>query len=116
MTPGWRSTMAPMCCTAPNHVGRQANSGIPTLELLPGVVAAAGSTPVMFDSGVRDAADAVIALPRGATAVGIGRPYAYALILRRHREPDPLPEMFLAELDLCMAICGFKDIASLKDA
>jgi hypothetical protein len=23
---------------------------------------------------------------------------------------------FLAELDLCMAICGFKDIASLKDA
>ena len=33
----------------------------------------------MFDSGARDATDAVIALARGATAVGIGRPYAYAL-------------------------------------
>jgi lactate 2-monooxygenase len=28
-----------------NHGGRQANSGISTLELLPGVAAAAGSTP-----------------------------------------------------------------------
>jgi isopentenyl diphosphate isomerase/L-lactate dehydrogenase-like FMN-dependent dehydrogenase len=23
---------------------------------------------------------------------------------------------FLAELDLCMAVCGFKDIATLKEA
>jgi len=23
---------------------------------------------------------------------------------------------FLAELDLCLAVCGFKDIASLKNA
>jgi hypothetical protein len=36
-------------------------------------------TPVMFDSGARDATDAVIALARGATAVGIGRPHPYAL-------------------------------------
>jgi isopentenyl diphosphate isomerase/L-lactate dehydrogenase-like FMN-dependent dehydrogenase len=36
-------------CT--KHGGRQANSGISTLQLLPGVVKAAGSTPVMFDSG-----------------------------------------------------------------
>jgi lactate 2-monooxygenase len=64
-------------CT--NHGGRQANSGISTLQLLPGVVKAAGSTPVVFDSGVRDATDAVIALALGATAVGIGRPFAYAL-------------------------------------
>jgi lactate 2-monooxygenase len=101
-------------CT--NHRGRQANSGIPTLELLPGVVAAAGSTPVMFDSGVRDATDAVIALARGATAVGIGRPYAYALSYGGAESLTHFLHSFLAELDLCMAICGFKDIASLKDA
>jgi len=40
-------------CT--NHGGRQANSAVSTLQLLPGVVKAAGSTPVMFDSGVRSA-------------------------------------------------------------
>ena len=51
-------------CT--NHGGRQANSGISTLQLLPGVVKAAGSTPVMFDSGVRDATDLIIALALGA--------------------------------------------------
>src|SRR5277367_6017202 len=58
-------------CT--NHGGRQANSAVSTLQLLPGVVKAAGSTPVMFDSGVRSATDAIIALALCATAVGIGR-------------------------------------------
>jgi len=101
-------------CT--NHGGRQANSGISTLELLPGIVAAAGSTPIMFDSGVRDATDAVIALARGATAVGIGRPYAYALSYGGTESLTHFLKSFLAELDLCLAICGFKNIASLKEA
>ena len=78
-------------CT--NHGGRQANSGISTLQLLPGVVKAAGSTPVMFDSGVRYATDAIIALALGATAVGIGRPYAYALSYGGAEKLDPLPEV-----------------------
>ncbi len=101
-------------CT--NHGGRQANSGISTLQLLPGVAAAAGSHPVMFDSGVRNATDAVIALALGATAVGIGRPYAYALSYGGTESLTHYLKSFLAELDLCLAICGFKDIASLKQA
>jgi lactate 2-monooxygenase len=99
-----------------NHGGRQANSGIPTLQLLPGVVQAAGSTPVMFDGGVRSATDAVIALALGATAVGIGRSYAYALSYGGTESLTHYLKSFLAELDLCLAICGFKDIASLKEA
>ena len=43
--------------------------------------AVAGRIPVLFDSGIRSGADAVIALALGATAVGIGRPYAYALAI-----------------------------------
>ena len=101
-------------CT--NHGGRQANSGISTLQLLPGVVEAAGSTPVMFDSGVRDATDAVIALAMGATAVGIGRPYAYALSYGGAESLTHYLKSFLAEFDLCLAVCGFKDIAALKAA
>ena len=46
----------------------------------------------MFDSGARHATDAVIALARGATAAGIGRPYARP-VLRRRRAPDPLPAL-----------------------
>jgi lactate 2-monooxygenase len=101
-------------CT--NHGGRQANSGISTLELLPGILAAAGSTPVMFDGGVRDATDVVIALAMGATAVGLGRPYAYALSYGGAESLTHFLKSFLAELDLTLAICGFKDIASLKAA
>jgi len=101
-------------CT--NHGGRQANSGISTLQLLPGVVKAAGSTPVMFDSGVRDATDAIIALALGATAVGIGRPYAYALSYGGTESLTHYLKSFLAEFDLTLSICGFKDIASLKAA
>jgi lactate 2-monooxygenase len=101
-------------CT--NHGGRQANSGISTLELLPGILAAAGSTPVMFDGGVRDATDVVIALAMGATAVGLGRPYAYALSYGGAESLTHFLKSFLAELDLTLAICGFKDIGSLKAA
>ena len=36
---------------------------------------------MLFDSGVRSGADVVKALALGATAVGIGRPYAYGLAL-----------------------------------
>ena len=101
-------------CT--NHGGRQANSGISALQLLPAVVKAAGSTPVMFDSGVRNPTDAIIALALGATAVGIGRPYAYALSYGGAESLTHYLRSFLAELDLCLAICGFKDIATLKQA
>jgi isopentenyl diphosphate isomerase/L-lactate dehydrogenase-like FMN-dependent dehydrogenase len=101
-------------CT--NHGGRQANSGISALQLLPGVVKAAGSTPVMFDSGVRDATDVIIALALGATAVGIGRPYAYALSYGGADSLTHFLKSFLAELDLCLAVCGFKDIATLREA
>ena len=57
----------------------------------------------MFDSGARHATDAVIALARGATAAGIGRPYARP-VLRRAERLTHFLHSFLAELDLCMAI------------
>src|SRR5271167_1571920 len=101
-------------CT--NHGGRQANSAVSTLRLLPGVVKAAGSAPVMFDSGVRSATDAIIALALGATAVGIGRPYAYALSYGGVESLTHYLRSFLAELDLCLAVCGFEDLAALKEA
>ena len=46
----------------------------------------------------------------------IGRPYAYALSYRGTESLHHFLHSFLAELDLCMAIYGFKDIASLKEA
>jgi lactate 2-monooxygenase len=63
-----------------NHGGRQIDQSVPTLEALPAVVdRVAGRVPVVFDSGIRQGADALIALALGATAVALGRPYAYGL-------------------------------------
>jgi lactate 2-monooxygenase len=64
-----------------NHGGRQANGGNPALDMLPAVLKAAGAIPVMFDSGIRSGTHVVKALAMGATAVGVGCPYAYGLAL-----------------------------------
>jgi lactate 2-monooxygenase len=89
------------------HGGRQANGGLPALDCLPGVVAAADGLPVLFDSGVRSGADIVKALALGASAVGIGRPYAYGLALGGTDGVVHVLRSLLAEADLIMAVDGY---------
>jgi lactate 2-monooxygenase len=96
-----------------NHGGRQANGGLPTLDALPGVVEAADGLPVLFDSGVRSGADVVKALALGATAVAIGRPYAYGLALGGTAGLVHVLRSLLAEADLIMAVDGYPNLASL---
>jgi lactate 2-monooxygenase len=98
------------------HGGRQANGGLPALDALPGVVEAADGLPVLFDSGVRSGADAVKALAMGATAVGIGRPYAYGLALGGVDGLVHVLRSLLAEVDLTMAVDGYPTLASLTPA
>jgi lactate 2-monooxygenase len=97
-----------------NHGGRQANGGAAAIDMLPGVVAAAGKTPVLFDSGVRSGTDVVKALALGATAVGVGRPYAYGLALDGVDGVVHVLRCLLAEADLLMAVDGYPTLADLK--
>lgn len=97
-----------------NHGGRQANGGGAALDWLPEVVAAVdGRAPVVFDSGVRTGSDVVTALALGATAVAVGRPYAYALA--HGGVPGLVHQLraMLAEADLLMAVDGYPTIADL---
>jgi lactate 2-monooxygenase len=98
------------------HGGRQANGGIACLDMLPAVVETAGKTPVLFDSGVRTGSDIVKALALGATAVGIGRPYAWGLALDGTDGIVHVLRCLLAEADLLMAIDGYPTIADLRSA
>jgi lactate 2-monooxygenase len=98
------------------HGGRQANGGLAALDALPEVVAAADGAPVLFDSGIRSGADIVKALALGATAVGIGRPYAYGLALGGADGIVHVLRSLLAEADLIMAIDGYPTIADLSPA
>ncbi len=99
-----------------NHGGRQANGGIAAIDMLPGVVAAAGRTPVLFDSGVRSGSDVVKALALGAAAVGIGRPYSYGLALDGAAGAAHVLRCILAEADLLMAVNGYPDLAAVRAA
>jgi L-lactate dehydrogenase (cytochrome) len=90
-----------------NHGGRQVDGSIAALDALPGVVdAVPESLPVLFDSGIRSAADAFVALALGARAVLLGRPYVWALAVAGEEGVAELLRGFLAELDLTFALTG----------
>lgn len=97
-----------------NHGGRQANGGLAAIDMLPAVVEASGTVPVLFDSGVRSGSDVVKALAMGARAVGIGRPYAYGLALDGTDGVAHVLRSILAEADLLMAVDGYPTIDDLQ--
>jgi lactate 2-monooxygenase len=77
------------------------------------VLEAADGMPVLFDSGVTSGADIIKALALGATAVGIGRPYAYGLALGGVEGVVHVLRSILAEADLIMAVNGYPTLADL---
>ena len=96
-----------------NHGGRQVDGAIGSLDALPGIVAAAGELPVLFDSGVRTGADAVKALALGAAAVLLGRPWVYGLALGGQVGVEHVLRAFLADLDLQLGLSGHGSVGEL---
>lgn len=97
-----------------NHGGRQIDQSVPTLEVLPEIAdRVAGAVPVIFDSGIRGGADAFIALALGATAVAIGRPYAYGLGIAGEEGVREVVRNHLAELDITLGLSGFVAVAEV---
>ncbi len=94
-----------------NHGGRQLDGAIGSLDALPAVAQRiAGRVPILFDSGVRSATDAIKALALGASAVAIARPYVYGLALAGEVGVREVLRNFQAELDLSMAVAGLTSI------
>lgn len=101
-----------------NHGGRQIDASVPTLAALPEIVERVkGRVPIVFDSGVRGGADAFIALALGATAVALGRPYAYGLGIAGEAGVREVLRNVLAELDITLGLSGHTAIADVtRDA
>jgi lactate 2-monooxygenase len=98
-----------------NHGGRQVDGAIASLDALPAVAeTVAGRMPVLFDSGIRGGADVFKALALGATAVCIGRPYAYALALAGERGVREMLRNLRADFDLAMGLAGSASVAEIS--
>src|SRR5579863_5111586 len=97
-----------------NHGGRQVDGAIAALDALPGVVAAVkGRIPVLFDSGIRRGSDALKALALGAKAVLLRRPYLWGLAVAGEQGVRDVTLNFLADLDLTLALSGYRSPAEL---
>ncbi len=100
-----------------NHGGRQVDGAISAIEALPGIVEAVrNKVPVLIDSGFRGGADVFKALALGASAVGIGRPYCYALALNGAAGVAELLNNWAADLELTMGLAGCKNVEEIRAA
>jgi lactate 2-monooxygenase len=97
-----------------NHGGRQVDGAVSTLEVLPGIVKTVnGRVPVLLDSGIRSGADAFKAIALGATAVCIGRPYAYGLAVAGSRGVYEVMRNYMAEFELTMGLSGCRSVSDI---
>ncbi|HTW54955.1 MAG TPA: alpha-hydroxy acid oxidase [Thermoplasmata archaeon] len=90
-----------------NHGGRQLDGAPATLEVLPEIAAAVGRrVEVYLDGGVRRGSDVLVALARGARAVGLGRPILWALSVGGERAVAEYLGLLRAELLAAMVLTG----------
>jgi isopentenyl diphosphate isomerase/L-lactate dehydrogenase-like FMN-dependent dehydrogenase len=100
-----------------NHGGRASETGRSTIEALGEVVdAAATRVPVLIDGGFRRGTDAFKALSLGARAVGIGRPYVWALSAFGQQGVERVLDILRAELQLTMRQMGTPTIRQITRA
>ena len=99
-----------------NHGGRSDDSGRATIDALPEIIEAAGSMPVLVDSGFRRGTDIVKALALGAKAVGIGRPCLWGLGAFGQEGVERVLELLRAELRVAMQQLGAPSLKDLTPA
>lgn len=95
-----------------NHGGRQLDSSVAPLRVLPGIVQACPEVPVMIDSGFRRGTDVLKALALGAKFVFVGRPFNYAAAVAGEAGVDRALALLQTEVSRNMAMLG---VSSLDD-
>jgi 4-hydroxymandelate oxidase len=97
-----------------NHGARNLDSVVPTIEALPGIAERIGARiPILVDGGIRRGTDLVKSLARGATAVLIGRSYAYALSVGGAEGVTHCLRLLRAEFEDALALVGAASVADL---
>jgi L-lactate dehydrogenase (cytochrome) len=89
-----------------NHGGRQLDSTVSPMRVLPGIVKACPDIPVMIDSGFRRGTDVLKALALGARFVFVGRPFNYAAAVGGEDGACKGISLLRAEVSRDMAMLG----------
>lgn len=99
-----------------NHGGRQVDGAVGTLDMLPAIREAVGARmPLLLDGGIRGGADVFKALALGATAVCIGRPYAYGLAIGGAQGVQEVVQNLLADFELTMGLAGCTCVREINE-
>jgi L-lactate dehydrogenase (cytochrome) len=98
-----------------NHGGRQLDSAISPIAVLPAVKAAAGDMTVILDSGVRRGGDVLKALALGADFTLVGRPFLFAVSLAGIDGVRHAAALLAAEIDRDMAMLGLGSLADIDE-
>jgi L-lactate dehydrogenase (cytochrome) len=97
-----------------NHGGRQLDGAPSSIEALPAIVEAVGKQiEVWMDGGVRSGQDVFKAWALGARGTLIGRAFLYGLGALGEAGVTRCLEVIAKELDLTMAFCGHRNLASV---
>jgi L-lactate dehydrogenase (cytochrome) len=97
-----------------NHGGRQLDTTVSALRVLPEVVAACPEIAVMMDGGIRRGTDALKALALGARFVWVARPFNYAAAIAGNAGVKHAIALLASEIDRDMAMLGVRAIAELS--
>ena len=97
-----------------NHGGRQLDGALSSIRALPAIMDAVGDkVEVHLDSGIRSGQDVLKALAMGAKGTYIGRAFVNGLGAMGEKGVTTALEVIHRELDLTMALCGRRDVATL---
>jgi isopentenyl diphosphate isomerase/L-lactate dehydrogenase-like FMN-dependent dehydrogenase len=97
-----------------NHAGRQVDGAVASLDALEQIVDAVGDhTCIMFDSGVRGAADVFKALALGARFVFVGRLWVWGLSIMGEAGVRHVMRGLLADFDILLNVAGYKTISDI---
>jgi isopentenyl diphosphate isomerase/L-lactate dehydrogenase-like FMN-dependent dehydrogenase len=98
-----------------NHGGRSLDCAVPTLDALPGVVAAIGAQAEVFvDSGIRRGSDIAKAIVLGATGVLVGRAPLYGLAIGGQAGAEHAIGLLKSEFVRVMGLCGAAHVPELN--
>jgi (S)-mandelate dehydrogenase len=99
-----------------NHGGRQLEAAPASVDMLPGIVAAAGAqTEILFDGGLRSGVDLMRTTALGARFNLIGRAFMYGLAALGDEGPDFVADFFIEELREALRQVGARDLVAARD-